>query len=236
MNSEITLDIFHEDAATGIINISTPYTGENEMQHTQKIEIPNGVDPEVVMNVARTLLKLEGGNKLRDGMKETPVRVAKAFKTWFSGYDIDIKSLFKTFEDGAQGSDEMVIVRDIPVYSHCEHHMAPIIGRAVVGYVPNGKIVGLSKLSRVVDAFARRLQVQERLTNQIADAIEEHLNAKAVCVYIDARHMCMESRGVKQSCGSSTITKAFRGATSRQGIVETDMGEIWRREFLEACK
>lgn len=173
---------------------------------------------------------------LRPGLAETPSRVAKAYATWFGGYDVDIAGLFKTFEDGAENTNEMVIVRDIPVYSHCEHHMAPIIGHAVVGYVPNGKIVGLSKLSRVVDAFSRRLQVQERLTNQIADAIQEHLNPKAVCVYIDAKHMCMESRGVKQVCGSSTITKAFRGCTARQGLVETDMGAYWRKEFLEACK
>lgn len=173
---------------------------------------------------------------LRPGLEETPARVAKAYSTWFGGYEIDIGGLFKTFEDGAEGSNEMVIVRDIPVYSHCEHHMAPIIGRAVVGYVPNGRIVGLSKLSRVVDAFARRLQVQERLTNQIADAIEEHLAPKAVCVYIDAKHMCMESRGVKQVCGSSTITKAFRGVTDLNSDVYNGLGKTWRQEFLDACK
>lgn len=171
---------------------------------------------------------------LRQGLQETPSRVAKAYATWFGGYGVDIAGLFKTFEDGAENTNEMVIVRDIPVYSHCEHHMAPIIGHAVVGYVPNGRIVGLSKLSRVVDAFSRRLQVQERLTNQIADAIQEHLNPKAVCVYIDAKHMCMESRGVKQVCGSSTTTKAFRGATELEH--GSDIGKEWRREFLEACK
>lgn len=187
--------------------------------------------------VESLLLNIEGKRSLRPGLVETPSRVAKAYATWFSGYDVDISGLFKTFEDGAQNANEMVIVRDIPVYSHCEHHMAPIIGRAVVGYVPNGRIVGLSKLSRVVDAFSRRLQVQERLTNQIADAIQEHLNPKAVCVYIDAKHMCMESRGVKQVCGSSTITKAFRGATDiNNGYHHTMHGDTWRREFLEACK
>lgn len=185
---------------------------------------------------------IDGGSEgmmLRSGIEETPDRVAKAYETWFGGYKVDIPSLFKAFEDGAEGSDEMVIVRDIPVYSHCEHHMAPIIGRATIGYVPDGKIIGLSKLSRVVDAYMRRLQVQERLTNQIADAIFENTEAKAVCVYIDARHMCMESRGVKQSCGSSTVTKAFRGATQLNKIMPVDdyvMGDTWRREFLEACK
>lgn len=196
-------------------------------------------DAEIRHSIEKILKLIENGDtdtELREGLIETPARVAKAYATWFGGYDVNIAGLFKTFEDGAEGTDEMVIVRDIPVYSHCEHHMAPIIGHAVVGYVPNGKIVGLSKLSRVVDAFSRRLQVQERLTNQIADAIQEHLNPKAVCVYIDAKHMCMESRGVKQVCGSSTITKAFRGCTARAGLGGTDMGAYWRREFLEACK
>lgn len=192
---------------------------------------------EISHSIEKILKLIEGGDDLREGLVETPLRVAKAFETWFGGYSVDIASLFKTFEDGGENCDEMVIVRDIPVYSHCEHHMAPIIGRAVVGYVPNGRIVGLSKLSRVVDAFARRLQVQERLTNQIADAIVEHLDPKAVCVYIDAKHMCMESRGVKQVCGSSTITKAFRGATAIGDFgMETENGYIWRKEFLEACK
>lgn len=189
---------------------------------------------EISHSIEKILKLIEGGDDLREGLVETPERVAKAYATWFGGYSVDIASLFKTFEDGGECCNEMVIVRDIPVYSHCEHHMAPIIGRAVVGYVPNGRIVGLSKLSRVVDAFARRLQVQERLTNQIADAIVEHLDPKAVCVYIDAKHMCMESRGVKQVCGSSTITKAFRGATELEH--GSDIGKEWRREFLEACK
>ena len=194
-------------------------------------------DAEIRHGIEKILKLIENGDtdtELREGLIETPARVAKAYATWFGGYGVDIGGLFKTFEDGAEGTDEMVIVRDIPVYSHCEHHMAPIIGRAVVGYVPNGRIVGLSKLSRVVDAFSRRLQVQERLTNQIADAIQEHLDPKAVCVYIDAKHMCMESRGVKQVCGSSTITKAFRGATANRG--DGTIGAVWRREFLEACK
>ncbi|UIU26925.1 queuosine biosynthesis protein [Escherichia phage vB_EcoS_SA80RD] len=198
-----------------------------------KFTIDNeGTQFRIARAVHTLLTQIEDCIELRPGLAETPDRVAKAYATWFSGYDVDIAGLFKTFEDGAENTNEMVIVRDIPVYSHCEHHMAPIIGHAVVGYVPNGKIVGLSKLSRVVDAFSRRLQVQERLTNQIADAIQEHLNPKAVCVYIDAKHMCMESRGVKQVCGSSTITKAFRGETDQC----TEMGQIWRREFLEACK
>lgn len=202
-----------------------------------KVNVYHPSIQDAVKSSVKVLLKsIEGTDELRDGIIETPERVAKAYATWFGGYDVDIPGLFKTFEDGAQNANEMVIVRDIPVYSHCEHHMAPIIGRAVVGYVPNGRIVGLSKLSRVVDAFSRRLQVQERLTNQIADAIQEYLNPKAVCVYIDAKHMCMESRGVKQVCGSSTITKAFRGATAFDTCKGVIQMETWRKEFLEACK
>lgn len=215
------------------------------MEQLKLIDIEEGKS-EAMANIERLITGLlfqiedHSSPTLRHGLQDTPSRVAKAYATWFGGYDVDIAELFKVFEDGAEGANELVIVRDIPVYSHCEHHMAPIIGRATVGYVPNGKIVGLSKLSRVVDAFARRLQVQERLTNQIADAVYEHLNAKAVCVYIDARHMCMESRGVKQSCGSSTVTKAFRGATAGEysGVhpLWSTEGLMWRKEFLEACK
>ena len=115
------------------------------------------------------------------------------------------------FEDGAEKHDQMVTVKDIPIYSHCEHHLAPIFGTATISYIPNGKIVGLSKLSRLADMYARRLQVQERLTDQIADALFEHLEAKGVGVVIKARHMCMESRGICQQ-GHHTITTALRGA------------------------
>lgn len=153
----------------------------------------------------------DNGAPLRDGMADTPNRVAKAWEFWTSGYDTDIAALFKAFEDGAEGSDQMVIVKDIPLYSKCEHHLADIFGTATVAYIPNGKVVGLSKISRVVNAFARRLQVQERLTNQIADAIQEHLQPLGVGVLVKARHMCMESRGICQQ-GHHTVTQALRGA------------------------
>jgi GTP cyclohydrolase I len=121
----------------------------------------------------------------------------------------DPAAVLKVFEDGAEGCNEMVVVHDIPVYSHCEHHLAPIFGTATVAYIPNGRIVGLSKLPRLVDIFARRLQVQERMTNQIADAIMQHLAPRGCGVVIRARHMCMESRGIKQG-GSYTTTSALR--------------------------
>lgn len=148
--------------------------------------------------------------ELREGLEETPKRVAKAMAHWFSGYDKNPADLLKVFEDGAEGCDQMVAVVKIPFYSHCEHHMAPIFGEATIAYIPDGKIVGLSKLSRLLDMFARRLQVQERLTNQVADALMEHLGPKGCGVRITARHMCMESRGVCQS-GHYTVTTALRG-------------------------
>jgi GTP cyclohydrolase I len=156
------------------------------------------------------LVEATGDDVERPGLAETPARVDKAFRHWFSGYDVDIASLFKAFEDGAEGSDQMVMVKNIPIYSKCEHHISDIFGTATIAYIPNGKIVGLSKLSRVADAFARRLQVQERLTNQIADALVEHLEPIGVGVVIKARHMCMESRGICQQ-GHHTITSALRG-------------------------
>jgi len=159
----------------------------------------------------------------REGIQETPERVAKAWTFWTSGYAVDIESLLKTFEDGSENYDEMVIVKDIPIYSKCEHHLADIFGTATIAYIPKGKVVGLSKLSRLADAFARRLQVQERLTVQIADAIEKHLQPKGVGVVIRARHMCMESRGICQQ-GHHTITSALRG------VLRSDASA--RQEFL----
>lgn len=157
----------------------------------------------------------------REGLEETPARVVKAWKHWTSGYDVDISSLLKVFKDGAENYDSMVIVKDIPIYSKCEHHLADIFGTASIAYIPNGKVVGLSKLSRLADAFARRLQVQERLTVQIADALEEHLQPVGVGVLIRARHMCMESRGLCQQ-GHHTITNALRGALRTEAATRAE--------------
>jgi len=160
-------------------------------------------------NITR-LLQFIGEDAGREGLLETPHRVAKAWRHWCSGYGKDAGSLLKVFEDGAEKYDQMVIVKDIPIYSHCEHHLAPIFGTVSIAYIPNGKIVGLSKLSRLADMFARRLQVQERLTDQIADALVEHLQPLGVGVLVKARHLCMESRGICQQ-GHHTITTALRG-------------------------
>jgi GTP cyclohydrolase I len=160
--------------------------------------------------IALLLSQIIGEDTERGGLKETPARVVKAWQDWTSGYHKSAADILKVFEDGAEGCDEMVVVRDIPIYSHCEHHLAPIFGTATIGYLPDGKIVGLSKLNRLADMFARRLQVQERMTNQIADALMEHLAPTGCGVVITARHMCMESRGVCQS--SNTVTSALRGS------------------------
>lgn len=156
------------------------------------------------------LLQYIGDDPTRGGLLETPARVAKAWKFWSRGYDEDPADILKTFEDGAEGCNEMVVVKDIPFYTHCEHHMAPFFGTASIAYIPDGRIVGLSKLNRVLDCFARRLQVQERLTAQVADSLMLHLAPKGVGVIVKARHLCMESRGVCQQ-GHHTITSALRG-------------------------
>jgi len=174
-------------------------------------------------DVVVRLLQLVGEDPEREGLAETPARVVKAWRHWCSGYGKNAKDILKVFEDGAERYDQMVLVKDIPIYSHCEHHLAAIIGTASIAYIPNGKIVGLSKLSRLADMFARRLQVQERLTDQIADALVEHLQPVGVGVLVKARHLCMESRGVCQQ-GHHTVTTALRGA------IKND--EQARSEFL----
>lgn len=170
-------------------------------------------------DVVRAQLSYLGEDPTRGGLLETPARVVKAWDEMYSGYTLDtdeqVKAILKCFEDGATGTDEMVLVTNIPVYSKCEHHMESIFGVAHIGYVPNGKIVGLSKLKRLVDVFARRLQVQERLTTQIADALDKHLEPQAVGVIIQAQHMCMEARGINVA-GTKTTTSALRGAIKNE--------------------
>lgn len=158
----------------------------------------------------RRLLTSLGENPGRPGLIETPARVTKAWKHWTSGYQQSPVEVLKAFEDGAEEYNELIVVRGIPVYSHCEHHLAPFFGKATVGYLPNGKIVGLSKLTRLVDIFSKRLQVQERMTMQIANALMEVLEPKAVGVVIKCRHLCMESRGIR-AIGEETITSTLLG-------------------------
>ena len=158
----------------------------------------------------RTILRWIGENPDREGLRETPRRVTKAFKEYFKGYKQEITSeLLKTFGD-VNGYDDMVLQKNISVQSHCEHHMAPIIGVAHVAYLPNKRVVGLSKLARVVEVFSKRLQTQERLTMQIATTLMDALDAKGVAVSIDATHQCMTMRGIKKE-KATTITNYFLG-------------------------
>jgi len=175
------------------------------------------------LQMVRDLLAYIGEDPAREGLLETPKRFLKAWREYTRGYHEKPEDVLKSFEDGAERVDEMVIVRDIPVYSLCEHHLAPFFGKAYVGYIPDQRILGLSKISRLVEVFARRLQVQERLTNQIADALDTHLQPLGVAVVIECRHMCMESRGVRHT-GTATVTSALRG------IIKKDPDS--RREFL----
>lgn len=158
----------------------------------------------------RRLLRHLGENPERQGLLDTPARVNKAWQHWTSGYDQDPAEILKVFEDGAEQYNELIVVRGIPVYSHCEHHLAPFFGSATVGYTPKGKIVGLSKLTRLVDCFAKRLQVQERLTIQVAEALMQHVQPLSVGIVIRCRHMCMESRGIRTP-GEETVTSALLG-------------------------
>lgn len=173
------------------------------------------------------LLLYIGEDPTREGLRDTPERVCKAWKEWATGYDQDPATILKTFEDGATDVDELVIVHNIPFISKCEHHLADMIGIAHVGYIPNGRIVGLSKLARLVDCFARRLQVQERATTQIADALMNHLQPVGVGVLVRASHACMSTRGVKVH-GSVTTTSAMRGALMDKAVA--------RKEFLDLCR
>ena len=158
----------------------------------------------------KTILSWMGEDPSREGLLETPKRVVKAFKEYFKGYKEDpIQVLDKTFGD-VDGYDDMVIQKNISVQSHCEHHMAPIIGKAHVAYIPNERVVGLSKLARVVEVFSKRLQTQERLTMQIANTLMESLDAKGVAVTIDSTHQCMTMRGIKKE-QATTVTNYFLG-------------------------
>ena len=171
----------------------------------------------------RTLLRWAGDDPTREGLLGTPDRVARAYKEFFSGYDVDpVAFLKRTFEE-IDGYDELIILRDIRFESHCEHHLAPIIGRAHIGYLPNKRVVGISKLARVLEAYARRLQIQEKLTAQVANTIQEVLQPRGVGVIIDAAHQCMTTRGIHKP-GMSMVTSRMLGS------FRTDPST--RREFL----
>ena len=158
----------------------------------------------------RTLIAWAGDDPSREGLLETPKRVVKSYEEFYEGYEKDPKEILSKVFNEIEGYDEIVLVKDIPLQSHCEHHMVPIIGKAHVAYLPDQRVVGLSKLARVVDMFGKRLQTQETMTAQIADTINDVLQPKGVAVVIDAEHQCMSSRGVHKH-GSSTITSRMIG-------------------------
>lgn len=158
----------------------------------------------------RVLLRWAGDNPDREGLLDTPKRVVKAYSELFAGYDADIDEVLGTTFEEVAGYDDIVLVRDISFFSHCEHHMLPVIGKAHVAYLPAGRVLGLSKIARVVEVFARRLQTQEAMTAQIATAINSSLSPHGVAVFVEAEHMCMAMRGVQKS-GSTTLTTTFTG-------------------------
>ncbi len=171
----------------------------------------------------RTLLQWAGDDPHREGLSDTPARVARAFEEYFSGYGVDAADILRrTFEE-TEGYDEMVVLKDIPFESHCEHHLAPIIGKAHVGYLPKSRVVGISKLARVVEAFAKRLQIQEKMTAQIANTIAAELEPRGVAVVIEAAHQCMTTRGVHKP-GVTMVTSRMLGAFRDDALT--------RREFL----
>jgi GTP cyclohydrolase I len=171
----------------------------------------------------RTLLRWAGDDPAREGLLDTPARVARAYEDWFSGYAEDPEEfLQRTFEE-VEGYDDMIVLKDIRFESHCEHHLAPIIGRAHVGYLPTHRVVGISKLARVVEAYARRLQVQEKMNAQIANTIQRVLQPRGVAVVIEATHQCMTTRGVHKT-GVTMVTSTMLG--------DFRTNEITRREFL----
>jgi GTP cyclohydrolase I len=193
-----------------------------EARRTRKSDAPKPSRAEAEEAV-RTLLRWAGDDPMREGLLGTPDRVVRSYQEFFSGYDVDpVEFLKRTFEE-IDGYDELIVLREIRFESHCEHHLAPIIGRAHIGYLPNKRVVGISKLARVLEAYARRLQIQEKLTAQVANTIQEVLQPRGVGVIIDAAHQCMTTRGVHKP-GMSMVTSRMLGS------FRTDPST--RREFL----
>jgi len=204
--------MLHVDAAdeavrpVSSIRLATPYESRGPEDFDQSGDV---YAPQLESIVRAQLLEL-GENPDREGLLRTPLRVAKALDFLTNGYATSLGEVVNNAIFDAEGADEMVLVKDIEFYSMCEHHMLPFFGKAAVAYLPRGKIIGLSKVARVVDLFARRLQVQERLTNQVADAMKEILDPLGVGVVIEGQHLCMMMRGVQKQ-DSSTVTSAMRG-------------------------
>jgi GTP cyclohydrolase I len=174
----------------------------------------------------REILKLIGENVEREGLLETPARVTRMYEEIFAGYEVDPRDVLGVTFD--EQHEELVIVKDIVYYSQCEHHMAPFFGKVHIGYIPSGKIAGLSKLARLVEAVSRRLQVQERITSQVADILEEVLKPHGVMVVVEGEHLCMCARGVKKP-GSKTVTSAVRGQFRQSAALRSEFLELLNR-------
>jgi GTP cyclohydrolase IA len=202
--------------------LTTPQTVTSIPQTTAAAAAPKPSRAEAEAAV-HTLLRWAGDDPTREGLIDTPARVTRAFEEWFAGYEIDPRDMLqRTFEE-TDGYDEMVLLRDIRFESYCEHHMAPIIGKAHIAYLPKNRVVGISKLARVVEVFAKRLQIQEKMTSQIANVLDEVLQPLGVAVVIEAQHQCMTTRGVHKP-GVTMLTSRMLGAF--RSNIET------RREFL----
>ena len=192
------------------------HTCADDTQTTSVSSSPSRAEAEAAV---RTLIEWAGDDPTREGLIDTPKRVTKAFQEWFSGYDIDPEALLaRTFEE-VEGYDDIVLLKNIRLESYCEHHMAPIIGTAHIGYLPTDKVVGISKLARLIDAYAKRLQVQEKLTAQIADTLMQVLQPRGVAVMIEAEHQCMSTRGVHKH-GVDTVTTRFTGVFQEDAKME----------------
>jgi GTP cyclohydrolase I len=201
------------------MNIQVPTTLKDEGQ-ASALARPSREEAEAAV---RTLLLWTGDDPNREGLVDTPARVVRAYEEFFAGYETDpVEMLARSFEE-TDGYDEMVVLRDIRLESHCEHHMVPILGKAHIAYLPNGRVVGISKLARVIEAYAKRLQIQEKLTAQIANTIESVLKPKGVAVVIEAAHQCMTTRGIHKP-GVSMVTSRMLG--------EFRSNDATRREFL----
>jgi len=202
-----------------------------EKMRPRRVEIGRGPDirrpsVEEAEQAVRTLIAWAGDDPEREGLADTPKRVVNAYREFFKGYeDCPLDSLSKTFDE-VGGYDDMVLLRDIDFNSHCEHHMIPFVGKAHVGYIPTDRVVGISKLARVVEIFARRLQTQETMTAQIATAIDDALAPRGVAVMLEAEHMCMAMRGVRKN-GSTTITTRFTGSFEDQA---------WQSRFTDLVR
>ena len=198
---------------------------EKNLSESAEKEFRNGVSNNDAKKALRLLLKWIGENPEREGLKETPKRVLKAYKEWFAGYNQDPREILsKTFEE-VEGYGEMISLRDVAFHSFCEHHFAPIIGKVHIGYIPNQKVVGLSKLARLIEMFARRLQVQEKMTAEIGNTLQSHLDCFGVGVVVEAEHLCMCSRGINKQ-GSVMKTMHFTG------VILNDVEK--RNEFMRS--